>query len=79
MNMYAFYLTYINTATNKKEEEHGFVVAGSLEDATDKISYMYEDELTELRLTMFEGYDCGVVEKDALDKAQAWFQRMEQA
>lgn len=78
MKMFAFYLTYINMATNKEESEHGFVCAGDLAEATEKINSIYE-EIEEIRLTMYEGFDLGVIEKDALDSAQEWFQRMEQA
>lgn len=78
MKMFAFYLTYINMATNEEESEHGFVCAGDLAEATEKINSIYE-EIEEIRLTMYEGFDLGVIEKDALDSAQEWFQRMEQA
>lgn len=79
MNMYAFYLIYINTIANKEESEHGFVCARNLAEATEKINNLYGDELEEVRLTMYEGFDLGIIEKDVLDSAQAWFQRMEQA
>lgn len=79
MKMFAFYLIYTNTITNKEESECGFVCAQSLVEATEKISSLYGEELEEIRLTMYEGFDLGVVEKDALDSAQAWFMRMEQA
>lgn len=78
MKMFAFYLTYINMATNEEESEHGFVCAEDLAEATEKLNSIY-DEIEEIRLTMYEGFDLGVIEKDALDSAQEWFQRMEQA
>lgn len=79
MKMFAFYLIYINTIANKEESEYGFVCAQNLAEATAKISDLYGEELEEIRLTMYEGFDLGVVEKDVLDSAQAWFLRMEQA
>lgn len=79
MKLFAFYLTYINMATNEEESEHGFICAWDLAEATAKINNFYEDEIEEIRLTMYEGFDLGVIEKDALDSAQEWFQRMEQA
>lgn len=79
MKMYAFYLTYINTITSKEESEHGIVCARDLAEATAKINDLYGEELEEIRLTMYEGFDLGIMEKDALDSALAWFQRMEQA
>lgn len=79
MKLFAFYLTYINMATNEEESEHGFICAGDLAEATAKINNLYGEELEEIRLTMYEGFDLGIMEKDALDSAQEWFQRMEQA
>lgn len=79
MKMFAFYLIYINTIANKEESEYGFVCAQNLAEATAKINDLYGEELEEIRLTMYEGFDLGVVEKDVLDSAQAWFLRMEQA
>ena len=79
MKLFAFYLTYINMATYEEESEHGFICARDLAEATEKINNFYEDEIEEIRLTMYEGFDLGVIEKDALDSAQEWFQRMEQA
>lgn len=79
MKIFAFYLTYFNTIANEVESEHGIVCAWDLAEATAKISNIYGEELEEIRLTMYEGFDLGVMEKDALDSAQAWFQRMEQA
>lgn len=79
MKMFAFYLTYINMATNEEESEHGFICAGDFAEATAKITNLYGEEIEEIRLTMYEGFDIGVIEKDALDSAQEWFQRMEQA
>lgn len=79
MKMFAFYLTYINTITNEEESEHGVVSAWDFAEATAKINNLYGEELEEIRLTMYEGFDLGIIEKDALDEAQTWFQRMEQA
>ena len=79
MKMFAFYLIYVNAIANKEESEHGFVCAGDLAEATAKINSIYGDEIEEIRLAKYEGFDLGVIEKDALDSAQEWFQRMEQA
>lgn len=79
MKMFAFYVVYISTIANKEESEHGFICAQNLAEAAAKIDSLYGKELEEIRLTMYEGFDLGVLEKDALDSAQEWFQRMEQA
>lgn len=79
MKMFAFYLIYVNAIANKEESEYGFVCAEDLAEATAKINSIYGEEIEEIRLTKYEGFDLGVIEKDALDSAQEWFQRMEQA
>ena len=79
MKMFAFYLIYVNAIANKEESENGFVCAEDLAEATAKINSIYGEEIEEIRLTRYDGFDLGVIEKDALDSAQEWFQRMEQA
>ena len=79
MKMFAFYLIYVNAIANKEESEYGFVCAEDLAEATAKINSIYGEEIEEIRLAKYEGFDLGVIEKDALDSAQEWFQRMEQA
>jgi len=78
MKIFVFYLKYYDAMEDREETEHGFISAPNLEGATASLEEMYPD-LEEVRMTAFEGYDLGIIEKDALDKAQAWFQRMEQA
>ena len=53
MKMFAFYLTYINMATNEEESEHGFVCAWDLAEATAKITNLYGEEIEEIRLLYF--------------------------
>lgn len=78
MNIFAFYITYLNMVENREETEHGFICGQNMGDAIQRIEEMYE-MIIEIHVTAFEGFDCGIVEKDALDDSQAWFQRMEQA
>lgn len=75
--IFAFYITYFNGGSNKEEVEYGFIHASNMCEAVGELNECYE-EILDLRITSFEGADLGLVEMDALDSAQAWFQKMKQ-